>query len=152
MSDLLSEGTLAVMEERRAKVKERGPVPCRGTCGKMIRPWRRSLTQFPGTVMEYSEFRCRGCWYVMMAEKHPADPAYANMPCTSCGAPSRPHRCPGEYMPGTRRRVDKGTICTDCDNKPPSAESTEEHRANLTRFLSRIRGTSNRYRNPYSPN
>lgn len=152
MSALLSEGTLAVMEERRAKPKDRGPYTCHGGCGRSLRPHRRTVAQFPGTMMEYSEFRCRGCWYAMMSELHPEDPAFAVMPCSKCGELTRPYRCPGDALPGTRRRADKSTICTDCASPPPAEVPDEELRANLDRFLNRIRGTSKKARNPYSPN
>lgn len=140
------------MEERRAKVKDRQPFPCHGECGRMLRPWRRTVTQFPNTTMEYSELRCRGCWYVLMAERNPGDPVYAVMPCTGCGRPTRPTRCPAAIMPGTLRRVDNKSICEPCDRPSPGEESIIEARANLDRFMNRIRGTSRKLHNPYSPN
>jgi hypothetical protein len=152
--DLLSEGTLAVMEERRAKPKDRGPYPCHGGCGRSLRPYRRTVRQFPGTMMEYSENRCRGCWYAMMSERHPEDPAYAVLTCPGCGCSTRPYRCPEDALPGTRRRQGEDKLtCHPCSKGPAAKEASEQElRANLDRFLNRIRGTSRKVRNPYSPN
>jgi hypothetical protein len=151
-TDVLSEGTLAVMEERRRKRGNKESYRCHGTCGRDLRPYRRTSAEFPDTTMEYSEARCRGCWYAMMAERHPGDPQYAVMECPKCGCATRPYRCPEDAMPGTRRRAETGLICYPCTNAKAGDATIEEVRANLNRFMSRIRGTSARVRNPYSPN
>lgn len=153
MNDLLSEGTLHVMEERRRKRGNTDSYTCEGRCGNTLRPYRRTSAEFPDTLMEYSEHRCIGCWYALMAGRHPEDPLYAVLACPGCGWKTRPARAPESAFPGTRRREANGGLrCYACVKGGPTQASVETMQAGLDRFLSRIRGTSTRPRNPYSPN
>jgi hypothetical protein len=143
MTVMLSEATEQVMAERRAKTKDRPAYRCEGVCGGTLRPWRRTVAQFPGTTMEYSERRCIGCWYLWKRETEPENPDYALIPCTTegCGNITRPERAPLATAPGTLRRIGGGA-CAVCCGPKGSKKSTEHTTAGLDRFLARMRSNA----------
>lgn len=140
MTGALSEMTEQVMAERRGRTKERPAYPCEGVCGMMLRPWRRSLAQFPGTKMEYSEHRCLGCWYLLMREREPENPDYALLPCTDCGHMTRPERAPLFTAPDTRRRKDGK--CFECAPGGITKVSLDHTQRGLDNFLSVMRSNA----------
>ena len=148
MKAVLSEATVQVMAARRAKPKGRVDYPCEGVCGGMLRPWRRTATEFPGTKMEYSERRCIGCWIQLMRSLEPENPAYALTPCTSpdCTNITRPKKEPLAGVPGTVTRVDGGQ-CATCSSPSKSKPSTEHTVRGLEQFMSTMRANANKVRN-----
>lgn len=138
---MLSEGTEQVMAERRGRIKDRPAYDCHGVCGRTLRPWRRSVAQFPNTTMEYSANRCIGCWHLWMREQNPEDPAFALSPCPGCGTITRPDREPLSTAPGTLRRTKTGQ-CTDCTGPSGSKASTEHIARGLENFLATMRANA----------
>lgn len=148
MTVMLSEGTEQVMAERRGRKKERTAYPCQGVCGRMLRPWRRSLAEFPDTAMEYSLNRCVGCWHLRMRELEPDNPQHALLPCTTPGCENitRPPREPLRSAPGTLSRAKDDSRCSKCTSPVASRKSVEHTAAGLEKFLSRMRSDAARLR------
>lgn len=140
---MLSEATEVVMAERRGRDKNRPAYKCEGICGRMLRPWRRSVAQFPGTAMEYSANRCVGCWHLWMREQEPENPLYALTPCTAgCGTITRPEREPLANAPHTLRRPKNDGRCWTCAGPGHSEKTLEHTKAGLDRFLSTMRANA----------
>lgn len=146
MTVMLAEGTEQVMAERRGRKKNRLSYPCEGVCGRMLRPWRRTLAEFPGTAMEYSLNRCAGCWHVRMRELEPDNPQYALSPCTTpgCGNITRPLRESLRSAPGTLTRGKDDGRCSKCTSPAAAQKSVEHTAAGLERFLARMRSDAAR--------
>lgn len=138
---MLSEATEQVMAERRARPKNRPAYRCEGICGRMLRPWRRPVSQFPGTAMEYSANRCVGCWHLWMREQEPENPKYALTVCTASGCETitRPEREPLANAPHTIRRAKDGR-CLPCVGAV--GKSTAHTVAGLERFMSTMRSNA----------
>lgn len=142
MTVLLSEATEVMMAERRGRMKNRPAYDCHGTCGNVLRPWRRTAAQFPGTRMEYSANRCIGCWHAWMREQEPENPLYALTPCTAgCGTTTRPIREPLTSAPGTLPRNASGA-CAPCVGYHGTEKSTEHIARGLENFLSVMRSNA----------
>lgn len=141
MTVMLSEATEQVMAERRGRGKDRTSYPCHGVCGRELRPWRRTLGEFPGTAMEYSEKRCVGCWHAFMREQEPDNPDHALRPCivAGCANITRPEREKLTTAPGTLRRTKDDPRCSACASPVASQKSVEHTAAGLERFLTRMR-------------
>lgn len=144
MTVMLSEATGQVMAERRGRMKDRPAYTCHGGCGETLRPWRRSVAQFPGTKMEYSANRCIGCWHVWMRQEEPDNPDHALTPCTTeeCENITRPIREPLASAPGTLRRGKDHGRCAECTGPVAAKKSTEHTIAGLERFMSTMRSNA----------
>ena len=144
MTVMLSEATEVMMAERRGRSKNRPAYNCHGVCGRVLRPWRRSVKEFPGTAMEYSANRCTGCWYLWMREQEPENPQYALSPCTTDGCTNitRPVREPLSTAPGTLRRGKNDGRCAECASPVGSQKSLEHTVRGLDTFLARMRSNA----------
>lgn len=54
-------------------VRYQNPAPCKGGCGKMLRPRRATPAEYPGTVFNRGNWMCGSCY--RSADIVPEDPA-----------------------------------------------------------------------------
>ena len=120
--------------------RQRGEAhPCPGQCGKMVRPQRGNVADFPGTVKRYTGGYCRQCnpGTAVVVDTRPDI-----RPCIHCGTPTRPTRISAAEAPGARIRV--GDLCRVCDNAcatvDPSQEALVAHELDLFFRARRRRG------------
>lgn len=80
---------------------------CTGVCGRMIRPPKTKIADYPGTVRYEADGKCWSCTHAPQGTRHLATPPT----CVACDFPLRRSREP--FREGTRRHMGKG-MCTTC--------------------------------------
>jgi hypothetical protein len=91
--------------------------PCKGPCGRLMRPARTRAHEYPGTVPHRAGGYCKACLSKLPPELRPAPRQAAKVTtpkaCRSCDHPLRPHDAKIADHPGTLRCIGAG-LCSRC--------------------------------------
>lgn len=90
--------------------------PCKGTCGRLLRPNTTRVADAPGTVPERMGGYCKKCLHALPEDQRPIPwkPLRTTPPnCVECGHKIRAHGVRLADQPGTLRAV-SGGICSRC--------------------------------------
>ncbi|MDQ1053197.1 hypothetical protein QE394_001125 [Arthrobacter sp. SORGH_AS 212] len=86
-----------------------GTTQCEGSCGRQLRSSRKTLAEYPGTVVRHSGNKCQRCFNAQNKSQ-----AELVRPCKNCDHPTRPQSLSSIQAPGTLKRI--GDLCQRCAN------------------------------------
>lgn len=109
----LADGSCWACHRRKGTQKLLAPyTPCRG-CDRPLRPRRRSVEEFPGTVQHASHEMCTSCKRAQDRRNSRTQPNHTGKPCIGCGRTMRSGRQPIDRFPGTVAHKSGGR-CRTC--------------------------------------
>lgn len=110
----------------------REPAECLGTCCRMVRPYKTTVTRWPGTSSWYAAGMCKMCH----TKRTDAPPKPVFRTCEQCAAVTRPKGMPAMDAPeGSRQRV--GELCVTCyaASTTASPETIDQIRAGVIAYF-----------------